>query len=299
MLYHSLTSPLQGVSLRQALLSVGAAEGNVFMPDVLPRLPRAFFNNCAGMHASEIAYVVANTLFGSDLPSATIKEIVDSALSFPIPLVKVEDNVYALELFHGPSMTIKDISARTLVRMMKALGVGDLNLVIATTGNSGSAVANSIHGIEGIRAFVLFPKGTPRSIVARFTGLSGNVHAIEVDGSIEDCRDISHSLMQDPSLNDRFLVSTAASVNPGHVLSSAFIFIHAYACLLRLLDEVPSVQFAIPTANEATLAAALTAQHLGLPMLPRLPLVLLRAPRWLMLSTSTSLPTLPASVLWG
>jgi len=268
MLYHSLSSSLSGVSLRQALLSAGAVEGNVFMPDSLPALPRAFFNNCADLRASEIAYVVCDMLFGSDLSSAAIKEIVDTALSFPIPLVKVEEDIYALELFHGPSMTIKDIPSRILIRMMKALGINDISLVIATSGNSGSAVANSIHNFDGIRAFVLFPKGTPRSIVARFTGLAGNVKAVEVDGSIEDCRMIARALMRDTRLNDKYLVSTAASVNPGYSLTSSFLFIHAYACLLRLGKEAPDVQFSIPTANAATLAAALTARRMGLPMLP-------------------------------
>ncbi len=266
--YHSLTSTLSGVSLRQALLSAGAVEGNVFMPDSLPALPRAFFNNCADLRATEIAYVVCDMLFGSDLSSAAIKEIVDSALSFPIPLVRIEDGIYALELFHGPSMTIKDIPTRMLVRIMKALGINDLSLVIATSGNSGSAVANSIHNIDGIRAFVLFPKGTPRSIVARFTGLAGNVRAVEVDGTIEDCRAITRALMRDTGLNERYFVSTAASVNPGYSLTCAFLFIYAYACLLRLGHEAPEVQFSIPTANAATMAAALTARHMRLPMLP-------------------------------
>ena len=147
MLYHSLTTPLSGVSLREALLSTGSEDGSILMPDSLPWMPRAFFNNCAEMSLGEIAYVVDNLLFGSDIASSQIKEIVDASLSFPIPMVKIDDNVHVLELFHGPTMSVKDISTRFLARLIQALGVNEINLIISTTGNNGAAVANSIQNM--------------------------------------------------------------------------------------------------------------------------------------------------------
>lgn len=267
MMYHSLTTPLTGVSLREALLSTGSEDGSILMPDSLPKIPRAFLNNCAEMSLKEIAYVVDNLLFGSDLSSSYIKEIVDTSLSFPIPVVKIEDNIYVLELFHGPTMSIKDMATRFLSRLLKALGVESLNLIIATTGNNGAAVANSIQNIDEYNAYVLFPKGTSRSIVARFTGKSGNVHAIEVDGTIEDCRRISRAAAQDPHLGRRFKVSAAGTLNLGQILPSVFLFVYAYARVKAMEPKAERVQFAIPTANGASLTAALMAQKMGLPML--------------------------------
>lgn len=268
MQYRSLTTTLNGVSLRDALLSTGAKDGSVLMPETLTSLPRAFINNCSEMRAGEIAYVVDNLLFGSDIPSSRIKDIVDTALSFPLPVVKVDDNIFALELFHGPTMTIKDIPARFLAPMLKALGVTELNLVIATTGNNGAAVANAIQNVEGFNAYVLFPKGTSRSIVARFTGKASNVRAIEVDGSIDDCRRLARAVQNDPMLNEKFLVSTAGTLNLGQILTTVFLYVYAFARVWDMTQSKPNVQFAIPSANCAAITSALMARKMSLPMLP-------------------------------
>lgn len=268
MLYHSLSSPLSGLSLKQALLSSGASSSEILTPDRLPVLPRAFFNNCSEMRAGEISYVVNNMLFSSDLPSSAIKEIVDTSLSFPLPLTKIEENIYALELFHGPTMSIKDIPARFTARMLPFLGVKELNIVMATTGNNGSAIANSIQHNRDFHVFVLFPKSTPRSIVARFTAPSGNVHAIEVDGNFSDCQRILKSIHSDKSIKEVYSVATPGSVNPGMILPLIFIYMYAYAQATMLSPCSPGVQFSIPMANGGALSAALMAKQMGLPMLP-------------------------------
>lgn len=268
MRYHSLTSDLSGLSLSDALLSTGSVDGHVLMPDSLPRMPRAFFNNCSEMRLNEIAYVVDNLLFGTDLASSTIKDIVDASLSFPIHLKNIEDNISVLELFHGPTMTIKDIASRFMAQMIKAIKPKDLNIVIASTGNKGAAVANCLQNIDNVRVFVLFPKSTPRTLVARFTGISENVRAVEVDGTIDDCRRLCHTLMQEPGLTDKYKISSATSAGLALMLPLTFIFVYAYAQAVKQSARHVEVQFGIPMANGTSLAASLTAAHMGLPMLP-------------------------------
>ena len=163
MQYYSTSGNAPKTSLQEAVVKGLAPDKGLYMPERIPMIPKAFFNNIGEMSLQDIAYVVANTLFGDDIDSETLKEIVNETLNFDIPLVKVEDNKYSLELFHGPTLAFKDVGARFMARLLgyfnKKNGTKDVNVLVATSGDTGSAVANGFLGVPGVKVFVLYPKG--------------------------------------------------------------------------------------------------------------------------------------------
>lgn len=269
MLYYSTKHQSPKVSLKEAISHSEAPDGGLYMPERIPPLPKAFFRNIPEMTLGEISYVVANTFFGDDIPSAELKRIVDETSNFPIPLVEIEPGIYALELFHGPTMTIKDIGARFLARMTRYLRMHEkepLNVIAATNGNTGSAVANGICGVEDINIYVLYPRTVTRTQVAHFTSLGGNVHAIKVDGTIDDCRRILAAAMADPEMNEKLMLTTATSVNIGRLLPKVAVFFYGYSRLLAQKENVGDVWVSVPSGNLGNLLAGYIAIKMGLPL---------------------------------
>lgn len=268
--FRSVTTGASSRSLIEAVLNIGAS--GMMMPESMPRLPRAVINNMPGMKAAEIGYVVASSLFGSEVPAQKVKDVVSSALSFDMPLVEIDRDIYALELFHGPTMTVKDLGARFIARLLNAVGAAHperpLNVMVASSGNSGSAVANGSLGVKGINVCVLYPVGTPRSVASRFTALGSNVHAIEVDGTLEDCNRMMQQLLADPDMAQRTLMTSAGSANIGRILAQTLIFFHAWARMRELTDGDAPVRFSIPTGTGGTLLSCLMARDMGLDMQP-------------------------------
>lgn len=246
-----------------------AADGGLYMPDSLPRLPRAFFNNIAEMSATEISYSVASSIFGGDLAPEVIKTIGDQTFSFPIPLVEVEPGIYALELFHGPTMNAKDIGARFCARLLAALNPHPgkpLNVLVSTNGNSGSAVANGFHWLDGVNVFAMYPKGTPAQQVAQIASLGANVHAISVGGTIDDCRSMLVSALADRKLNEEMMFTCANSVNIGRVLPHSIVYFLAYAQLLAVNEKPGPICVSVPCGNSGGLLAGCFAVGMGLPV---------------------------------
>lgn len=270
MKFRSVTSGYTSQSLIEAVLNIGKA--GMMMPEKLPTLPRAVIHNMPGMKAAEIGYVVGSALFGSEVPAQKVKEVAEKALSFDMPLVEIDRDIYALELFHGPTMTIKDVGARFVARLLNAVGAAHperpLNVMVATSGNSGSAVANGSLGVKGINVCVLYPVGTPQSATSRFTALGSNVHAIEVDGTIDDCNRMMQQLLSDPEMAQRSMMTSAGSANIGRILAQTIIFFHAWARLRELTESDAPVRFSIPTGTGSTLLACLMARNMGLAMQP-------------------------------
>ncbi len=256
--------------LRDAVTRCLAEDKGMLMPEFLPVLPKAFFNNIGDMSLREIAYVVATSLFGGDIPAPVLKNIVDESFAFDAPLVKKGDNTYFLELFHGPTLTFKDYGARFMSRLLKhyaKLSPGQCrHVLVATTGNTGAAAACGMLGIPGVEVSVLYPHASlSRSQIAQFTSLGDNIHPVEVAGSVEDCKRLLRTAIGDASMADLKLTG-ANSINVARLLPQVTFAMHAYARLKEM--EVPGAEnavYAMPCGNLSNLVATVMARKMGLP----------------------------------
>ena len=273
MKYYSTNGNTPDVSLQTAVVKGLAADRGLFMPERIPLLPKAFFNNIGEMSLQDISYVVANTLFGDDIESATLKDIVYETLNFDIPLKHVADNKYSLELFHGPTLAFKDVGARFMARLLGYFNKqqngngGMVNVLVATSGDTGSAVANGFLGVSGVRVFVLYPKGKVSLIQeAQFTTLGKNITAIEVDGTFDDCQALVKSAFMDEELNAHMMLTSANSINVARFLPQMFYYFYAYAQLLKQGKDVSNIVVSVPSGNFGNITAGLIGKRMGLPI---------------------------------
>lgn len=239
------------------------------MPDTVRRLPQAFFNNLPEMSDAEISYFVANTLFGPDIPADMIKRVSEETFSFEMPLVNLEPDIFAFEMFHGPTKSVKDIGTRFLARILAAVhgtDEGKLHLLLATSGNGGNALTHGFYGVDGIEVYVLYPQSTPQHLSAHFSRMGGNIHAVRVNGSIDDCRALVAAALSDPKLNENMHFTSASSANIGRVLPQVICYFQAFAKLKAVRPKCDSVWFAVPCGNAGNLYAAHIARQMGLPI---------------------------------
>lgn len=271
MQYYSTNHKSCNVSLREALLQSTAGDGGLYMPQQVKQLPSAFFKNIKEMTTSEISYFVSNSLFGEEIKSEILKYIGDSALSFSMPLVQIEPGIYAMELFHGPTMSVKDIGARYLARLHGRISSKfsqTINVLVASNGNSGSAIANGFHMVDGVNVFALYPQDIPAQSAASINDLGKNVHALKVNGSIDDCRRMVTSVLTDKKLNENIHFTSANTLNIGRVLPQSIAFFLAYAQLLRQMPKAKDITVSVPTGNAGNLLAGYIAKIMGLPIGP-------------------------------
>lgn len=268
--YYSTNHQAPIASLRQAVVKGLASDKGLFMPATIKPLPQEFFDTIDTLSFQEIAYRVADAFFGEDIPEETLREIVCDTLSFDVPLVHVTHHIYALELFHGPTLAFKDVGARFMARLLgyyiKKEGQTNVNVLAATSGDTGSAVANGFLGVEGIHVYVLYPKGKVSEIQEKqFATLGQNITALEVDGTFDDCQALVKSAFMDAELNERLLLTSANSINVARFLPQAFYYFYAYAQLKRL-GKAENVVFSVPSGNFGNLTAGLFARRMGLPV---------------------------------
>lgn len=271
MKYYSTNKKVSGVTLEEAVVKGLASDKGLFMPDVIKKMPAEFFDNIDKLSFQEIAYAVADAFFGEDVDAESLKNIVYDTLSFDVPLVKVEDNIYSLELFHGPTLAFKDVGARFMSRLLgyfikKENKGGLVNVLVATSGDTGSAVANGFLGVEGIRVFVLYPKGKVSKIQeCQFTTLGKNITAIEVDGTFDDCQRLVKSAFMDEALNAKMKLTSANSINVARFLPQAFYYFYGYAQLKRL-GLADNCVICVPSGNFGNITAGLFGKRMGLPV---------------------------------
>lgn len=268
--YYSTNHISPVVSLETAVTKGLAADGGLYMPEEIHRLPDGFFDNISGMTFTEIANVVANNLFGDDIDGESLKKIVSDTLDFDCPTVRVTDNIYSLELFHGPTLAFKDVGARFMARMLqhfhKDSGGRTVNVLVATSGDTGSAVANGFLNVDGIRVFVLYPKGKVSKIQeCQFTTLGGNITAIEVDGTFDDCQRLVKGAFTDTDLNGKLILTSANSINVARFLPQTFYYFYGYA-RLRAMGVTDDIVVCVPSGNFGNLCAALISHRMGLPI---------------------------------
>ncbi|KAA6307149.1 Threonine synthase, partial [termite gut metagenome] len=194
MLYYSTNKQTPPASLQEVVIKGLASDKGLFMPEAIQSLPQDFYDTMANLSFQEIAYRVADAFFGEDVPADTLKQIVYDTLRFDTPIVKVKENIYSLELFHGPTLAFKDVGARFMARLLgyfirKQGEEKNVNVLVATSGDTGSAVANGFLGVKGIHVYVLYPEGKVSEIQEKqFTTLGQNITALEVDGTFDDCQ---------------------------------------------------------------------------------------------------------------
>ena len=269
MLYYSTNGKAPLADLRKAVVKGLAEDRGLYMPRSLQRLPDSFFDGIDKLSFQEIAFTVAKAFFGEDIPEDRLKTIVYDTLSFDCPVVKVKDDIYSLELFHGPTLAFKDVGARFMARLLQYFTAGDgalVNVLVATSGDTGSAVANGFLGVEGTRVFVLYPKGKVSPIQeCQFTTLGKNITALEIDGVFDDCQALVKSAFMDSELNSLMKLTSANSINVARFLPQSFYYFYAYA-QMKARGLADNLVMCVPSGNFGNICSALFAKAMGLPV---------------------------------
>ena len=299
MKYYSTNRSCPEVSLSEAVIKGLAPDKGLYMPERIRPLPQSFFDHIEDMSLQEIAFEVAKGFFGEDIPADDLRQIVYDTLQFDIPLVKVNEQIYSLELYHGPTCAFKDVGARFMARLLSYFAKGQNNttaqqqnnqttkqpnnaaaqqqihVLVATSGDTGSAVANGFLGVPGIDVTVLYPKGKVSLIQEKqFTTLGQNITALEVDGVFDDCQRLVKEAFMDPELNQKFFLTSANSINVARFLPQAFYYFYAYAQLKKQLKSSNgklsngqiSPVVCVPSGNFGNICAGIFGMKMGLPI---------------------------------
>ncbi len=301
MKYYSTNHQAPEADLQKAVVKGLAEDRGLYMPEEIHKLPKAFFDDMPTMRFQDIAYNVASAFFGEDVDLDGLQDLVNDTLQFDCPIVKVKENIYSLELFHGPTLAFKDVGARFMARLLQYFlrnGRGGtathstVNVLVATSGDTGSAVANGFLGVEGIHVYVLYPKGKVSPIQeCQFTTLGKNITAIEVDGVFDDCQALVKAAFMDEELNRHMMLTSANSINVARFLPQAFYYFNAVARISEMINEklkmrneneemkecgsqpisnfsllIPHLVMCVPSGNFGNICAALFGHQMGLPV---------------------------------
>ena len=275
MKYYSTNGNAPIADLHKAVVKGLAEDRGLYMPEEIKKLPKVFFDNIQDMTFQQIAYNVASAFFGEDVDLDALQDIVYDTLSFDCPVMKVKDNIYSLELFHGPTLAFKDVGARFMARLLqyfikKESGdrsqESEVNVLVATSGDTGSAVANGFLGVGGIHVYVLYPKGKVSPIQeCQFTTLGKNITAIEVDGVFDNCQALVKNAFMDAELNQHMKLTSANSINVARFLPQAFYYFNAYA-RMKALGKADNLVMCVPSGNFGNICSALFGHKQGLPI---------------------------------
>ena len=271
MIYYSTNKKAPVATLEKAVVKGLAEDRGLYMPEQIRQLPKEFFDNIQDMSFEELSYRVADAFFGEDVDAESLKRIVYDTLSFDCPVERVTDNIYSLELFHGPTLAFKDVGARFMARLLqyfikKEGETKEVNVLVATSGDTGSAVANGFLGVEGIHVYVLYPKGKVSPIQeCQFTTLGKNITAIEVDGVFDDCQALVKSAFMDEELNNHMKLTSANSINVARFLPQSFYYFNAYA-RMKALGLADNLVMCVPSGNFGNICSALFGRKMGLPV---------------------------------
>ncbi|MDR0431385.1 MAG: threonine synthase [Tannerellaceae bacterium] len=270
MKYYSTNKQAPLASLKKAVIKGLAGDKGLYMPENIDLLKDFVVGEMKDMTLREIACTVAKALFGDDVDGKTLEKIIDDTLSFDIPVTPIHDNIYSLELFHGPTLAFKDVGARFMARLLGYFitkeGVRDVNVLVATSGDTGSAVANGFLGVEGIKVYVLYPKGKVSPIQeCQFTTLGQNITALEIDGTFDDCQALVKSAFMDLEINEHMKLTSANSINIARFLPQSFYYFYAYAQLDKT-GKADELVISVPSGNFGNITAGLVANWMGLPI---------------------------------
>jgi len=265
--FYSTNNPNHIVSLKEAVVKGLAPDQGLYMPKEIPVLPKSFFDCLPEMSFQEIGYEVIRALFNEDLSKEQIRELVDHTLAFDAPLVEVEEEIYSLELFHGPTLAFKDFGARFCSKLMSILMQGEerqVRVLVATSGDTGSAVANGFFKVDGVDVIVLYPKGKVSELQEKqFTTLGENVTSLEVEGVFDDCQTLVKQAFLDKELNEKMLLTSANSINVARWIPQCLYYFYAIS---RLPKSDKKIVVSVPSGNFGNLGAGILAERMGLPI---------------------------------
>lgn len=266
MKFYSTNNKNHKVDLREAVIQGLAPDNGLYMPERIPVLDQSFIRSLPEISFQEIGLEVTRTLLGADLPESELLKLIEHALQFDAPLVQLEASVFTLELFHGPTLAFKDFGARFLAGLLGHFAKEqhrEITILVATSGDTGSAVANAFLNVPGTRVVVLYPSGKVSVAQEKqFTTLGGNITALEVTGTFDDCQRLVKQAFLDVELKQKFFLTSANSINIARLIPQSFYYFRAYAQLKAKKDVV----FAVPSGNFGNLTAGLLAQRMGLPI---------------------------------
>jgi threonine synthase len=265
--YYSTNNKNQKVSLREAVIQGLAPDNGLYMPERIPVLPNSFFESLSKLSFQEIGFQVAKNLIGNDIPVSELRRIVDHTIQFDAPLVELEKDVFSLELFHGPTLAFKDFGARFLSGLLGYFANQqdkEITILVATSGDTGSAVANGFFNVPGTKVIVLYPSGKVSDIQEKqFTTLGGNITALEIEGTFDDCQRLVKQAFMDEQLKQKLFLTSANSINIARLIPQSFYYFRAFA---QLKENKRAVTFSIPSGNFGNLTAGLFAKRMGLPV---------------------------------
>lgn len=267
MILYSTNNKALKADLREAVLKSLAPDKGLYLPESIPALSKTFLEDLQQMSFQDICYGVCKTLFQGAIPDEEIAKITASAINFPAPVHMLDDRHGALELWHGPSLAFKDFGARFMAALMSYFNQGNdkkLTILVATSGDTGGAVAFGFLGVPGIEVKILYPKGKVSLLQEKqLTTLGQNISAYEVDGTFDDCQALVKEAFLDKELNEKFQLSSANSINIARLIPQSFYYFEAYKQLLEYGNEIV---FCVPSGNFGNLTAGLLAQRMGLPV---------------------------------
>ncbi len=268
------THQTQPFTFQEAVFKSLPDDNGLFMPASLPRLPASFFATIEARTFADIAFKVAEALLSDEIPSDELRRLIDDAIDFDAPLVKLDDQIQVLELFHGPTLAFKDFGARFMARVMswflqKSPQQQDVNILVATSGDTGGAVAQGFLGVPGIRVTLLYPKGKVSDLQEKqLTTVGHNVTALEVDGTFDDCQRLVKQAFLDTDINRKLNLASANSINISRLVPQSFYYFWAYAQLKQQprFDPNRELVFSVPSGNFGNLCGGLIAQQMGAPV---------------------------------
>lgn len=267
MKFYSTEKNSPPVGLREAVMSGLAPDGGLYMPEQIPRLPDDFFRRAGNASFQDVAFAAAQKFFMPDVPEDRLADIVQEAFNFDIPLIELDQRVYVLELFHGPTGAFKDFAARFMARLFGFFvekSQQEITILVATSGDTGSAVAHGFLNVPGIKVVILYPSGKISPLQEKqLTGMGGNITALEIDGTFDDCQKLAKQAFLDPELKEKTTLASANSINIARLLPQSFYY--AYLCA-RLNSARHPIIVSVPSGNFGNLTAGIVAKQMGAPI---------------------------------
>lgn len=267
MQFYSTNTPALRASLQEAIFKGLPDDNGLYMPVEIPRLSDSFLKNLANYSFQEIAFEIAHALLHEDIPASDLKKIIDAAIDFPAPVVQLDDHTCVLELFHGPSLAFKDFGARFMAQTMSYFNRSEdkqLVILVATSGDTGGAVAAGFYKTPGIQVVILYPSGKVSPLQEKqLTALGHNITALEIDGTFDDCQALVKKAFLDQEVTRSVRLSSANSINIARLIPQSFYYFEAYK---QVMNQGKTVVFSVPSGNFGNLTAGLLAQKMGLPV---------------------------------
>lgn len=268
MQFYNLSNPKETVSFKEGVLKGAGSGKGLFFPTYIPELNRDFFNRIDSFSLPELAVEVLKEYAGGDFSQSEFEDLCHAAFNFSIPLVNVHDNIYALELFHGPSLAFKDVGARFLSEVLRKIAneKGEkITVLVATSGDTGSAVAKSFYNVSGVNVVLLYPSGKVSTLQEKtLTTMNKNIHTLEIDGAFDDCQRLVKQAFADDQLAGKMKLTSANSINIGRILPQSVYYFWAWKQLEKVMRD--NLLISVPSGNYGNLTAGAVAQKMGLPV---------------------------------